>query len=184
MLNRCKTIPQLYYFMKKLNPSYFEFFFFRYGIIVIFVQIVNLSLYVYLKEEDPAYFAILSVLCILFLLFICSSEYRMLRKNLPPANVFLTDDSIIINDVSYSSEQIEEINFMSVRNTLNKFPDYFYEIKTNDGAFFYFLDKRMNWSGESPTMKLLNENPLFSSKTKEKMQSSEGFAAFHKQNQS
>ncbi|SIS60242.1 hypothetical protein SAMN05421786_101432 [Chryseobacterium ureilyticum] len=167
--------------MKKLNPSYFEFFFFRYGIIVVFIQIVSISLHIYLKEEDLVYLAIPAILCVLFLLFICSSEYRMLRKNLPPANVFLTDNSLIINEVSYSSEQIEKISYMSVRNTLNKFPDYFYEIKTIDGVYFYFLDKRMNWKGESPTMKLLNANPLFSLKTKEKEQSSKGFSAFHKQ---
>ncbi|KFF17884.1 hypothetical protein IQ37_16870 [Chryseobacterium piperi] len=167
--------------MKKLNPSYFEFFFFRYGVIVIGVHVVTISIYLYTKEKDPVNWAIPSILCFLFLLLVCSTEYRMLRKHLPPANVLLTNDSLIINETPYTSEQIEEITYMPVRNTLNKFTDYFFEIKTNDGSVFYFLDKNMNWKGESPTMKILSQHPVFSLKTKEKSESSDGFLAFEKQ---
>ncbi|MBP2614875.1 hypothetical protein [Chryseobacterium jejuense] len=164
--------------MKKLNPSYFEFFFFRYGFIVIFVQIVTISLYFFTEEKEPAYLACTSILCFLFLVFVCLSDHRMLRKNLPLANVFLADDSLIINKMLYPAEQIEEVAFMPVRHALNKFPAYFVEITTHDGAVFYFLEKNMGWNFESPTIKLLNQHPLFSLKTKEKSESSEGFSAF------
>nr|WP_315035148.1 hypothetical protein [uncultured Chryseobacterium sp.] len=167
--------------MKKLNPSYFEFLFSRYGPIVIGVQIVSISLYIYTKETDLVYLAIPVIACIVFLLLVCSTEYWMLQKHLPPANVFLTADSLIINEIPYPSEQIKAITYMPVSNTLNKYTDYFFEIKTNDGYVFYFLDKRMNWKGESATMKLLNKHPLFSLKTKEKSESLRGFAVFEKQ---
>lgn len=108
----------------------------------------------------------------------------MLEKHLPPANVFLTDHGLIINKISYPAEQIKEITYMPVRNTLNKFSDDFFEIETNDGAVFYFLDKSPNWKFESPTMKLLNNHPLFSSKTKKREESSDGFSVFKKQKQS
>lgn len=169
--------------MKKLNPGYFEFFFSRYGPIVIGVQIVSISLYIYTKETNPVYLAIPAIACLIFLVFICSTEYWMLRKHLPPANVFLTDDSLIINGIPYLSEQIKEITYMPVSNSLNKYTDYFFEIKTNDGCVFYFLDKNMNWKGESPTMKLLNKHPLFSLKTKKREESSSGFAVFKKHKQ-
>lgn len=170
--------------MKKLNPGYFEFFFFRYGFIVIFVQIVSVSLYFMTDEKDPAYLVILGILCLLFLVLVCTSDYLTLKKNLPLANVFLADNKLIINEISYSAEQIEEVAFMPVRNTLNKFPAYFVEITTYDGAVFYFLEKNMGWNFESPTIKVLNQHSLFSSKTKEKSESSEGFSAFKKQKQS
>lgn len=170
--------------MKKLNPSYFEFFFFRYGFIVIFVQIVNLSLCFITEENDPVYLVIPGILCCLFLVFVCSSDYLVLKKNIPLAHVFLADNSLIINGKPYPADQIEEVAFMPVRNALNKFPAYFVEITTHDGAVFYFLEKNMGWNFESPTIKLLNKYPLFSLKTKEKSESSEGFAAFKKQKQS
>ncbi|MGE8556658.1 MAG: hypothetical protein ACN6OB_22275 [Chryseobacterium jejuense] len=170
--------------MKKLNPSYFEFFFFRYGFIVIFVQIVSISLYFFTEEKDTAYLAIMAVLCFLFLVFVCSSDYRILKKKLPLTNVFLTNDGLIINEKPYPAEQIEEVAFMPVRHALNKLPAYFVEITTHDGAAFYFLEKNMGWNFESPTIKVLNQHPLFSSKTKEKSESSEGFSAFKKQKQS
>ncbi len=105
----------------------------------------------------------------------------MLEKNLPPANVFLTDNGLIINKISYPAGQIKEITYMPVRNTLNKFSDDFFEIETNDGAAFYFLDRRPNWKFESPTMKLLKNHPLFSLKTKIREESSDGFSVFKKQ---
>lgn len=171
-------------FMKKLNPGYFEFFFFRYGFIVIFVQIVSLSFYFITEEKDNVPLILLGILCLLFLVFVCSSDYLILRKNLSLANVFLTDNGLIINETPYPAEQIKEVAFIPVRHALNKFPAYFIEITTHDGAVFYFLEKSMGWDFESPTLKLLNKHPLFSSKTKEKSESSEGFSAFKKQKQS
>lgn len=170
--------------MKKLNPSYFKFFFSRYGSIVIGVHAVTIFLYIYTKEKDPFYLAMPSFVSFLLLVLICSSEYLMLRKNIPPANVFMSKDSLLINGISYPAEQINEINYMPVSNALNKFTSYFFEIKTNDGAVFYFLGEELNWKGKSPTMKLLNTHPIFSLKTKEKNESSNGFAAFKKQKQS
>lgn len=171
-------------FMKKLNSSYFEFFFYRYGTIVIGIHLVILLIYFLTQEEeDPFALAIPSIVSFLFLLFICSSEYRMLKKNLSLANVFLSDNGLIINETPYPAEQIEEVAFMPVRHALNKFPAYFVEINTHDGSVFYFLEKSMGWSFESPTIKLLNKHPLFSLKTKEKSESSEGFSAFKKQKQ-
>ncbi|BAP32467.1 uncharacterized protein CHSO_3430 [Chryseobacterium sp. StRB126] len=105
----------------------------------------------------------------------------MLRKNLPLAHVFLTNEGLIINEKPYPAEQIEEVAFMPVRHALNKFPTYFVEITSHDGAVFYFLEKNMGWNFESPTIKVLNKHPLFSLKTKEKSESSEGFSAFKKQ---
>ncbi|OCA74483.1 hypothetical protein [Chryseobacterium arthrosphaerae] len=170
--------------MKKLNPGYFKFFFFRYGIIVILVFVVSILIYCISKEEDdPVKLAFPNILALLFFILICVSEYRMLEKNLPPADVFLTDDGLIINGISYSSGQIEELTYMPVRNTLNKFPSYFFEIKTSDGAVFYFLDRDPSWNGESAVMKLLNGHPLFASKTKRREESSEGFSVFKKQKQ-
>ncbi|UHO39654.1 hypothetical protein H5J24_06140 [Chryseobacterium capnotolerans] len=171
--------------MKKLNPSYFKFFFYRYGVIIIFVHIVTTACYfLSTQEEDPITLIFPTILCFIFFPLICLSEYRMLEKNLPPANVFLTDHGLIINKISYPAEQIKEITYMPVRNTLNKFSDDFFEIETNDGAVFYFLDKSPNWKFESPTMKLLNNHPLFSSKTKKREESSDGFSVFKKQKQS
>ena len=66
-------------------------------------------------------------------------------------------------------------------NTLNKFTSYFSEIKTNDGGVFYFPDKDPSLKGESAVMKLLQKHPLFSLKTKERAESSEGFSVFKKQ---
>ncbi len=103
-------------------------------------------------------------------------------KNLPPADVFLTDDGLIINGISYSSEQIEELTYMPVRNTLNKFPSYFFEIKTSDDAVFYFLDRDPTWKGESAAMKLLSNHPLFALKTKRREESSEGFPCLKSRN--
>ncbi|PKF73865.1 hypothetical protein [Chryseobacterium sp. PMSZPI] len=170
--------------MKKLNPSYFEFFFSRYGFIVIGIHVITISLSIYTKEKELFIWVMPSILCFLFLLLVCSTEYRMLRKHLPPADVLLADNSLIINEKSYPSEQIEEITYMPVRHTLNKFTDYFFEITTNDGSVFYFLDKSMGWKGESPTMKILSQHPVFSSKTKEKSESSKGFSVFKKTTQS
>ncbi|WP_156173344.1 hypothetical protein [Chryseobacterium gallinarum] len=170
--------------MKKLNPGYFEFFFFRYGFIVIFIQIVSISLYFFTEQKEPFYLACTGIICLLFLVFVCSSDYWILRKNLSLANVFLTDNGLIINETPYPAEQIKEVAFIPVRHALNKFPAYFIEITTHDGAVFYFLEKSMGWDFESPTLKLLNKHPLFSSKTKEKSESSEGFSAFKKQKQS
>lgn len=171
-------------FVKKLNPSYFEFFFYRYGTIIILVHVVTIVCYfLSTQEEDPITLIFPTILCFTFFPLVCLSEYRMLEKNLPPANVFLTDSSFIINEHHYSAEQIEEITYMPVRNTLNKFPNYFFEIKINDGRIFYFLDKSMNWKFESPTLKLLNKHPLFSLKTTEKEESSDGFTVFKKQKQ-
>ncbi|MCL8538542.1 hypothetical protein M9991_16870 [Chryseobacterium gallinarum] len=170
--------------MKKLNPGYFEFFFFRYGFIVIFVQIVSLSFYFITEEKDNVPLILLGILCLLFLVFVCSSDYWILRKNLSLANVFLTGNGLIINELLYPAEQIKEVAFIPVRHALNKFPAYFIEITTHDGHVFHFLEKRMGWDFKSPTLKLLNKHPLFSLKTKEKSESSEGFSAFKKQKQS
>lgn len=167
--------------MKKLNPGYFEFFFFRYGFIVIFIFAVTLLLYFITPEKDPIYLVIPGIVCFLFLVFVCSSDYFTLKRNLPLANVFLTKDSLIINEIPYPAEQIEEVAFMPVRHALNKFPAYFIEITTQNGAVFYFLEKSMGWDFESPTLKLLNKHPLFSLKTKETSESSKGFSAFKKQ---
>lgn len=170
--------------MKKLNPGYFEFFFFRYGFIVIFIQIVSISLYFFTEQKEPFYLACTGIICLLFLVFVCSSDYWILRKNLSLANVFLTGNGLIINELLYPAEQIKEVAFIPVRHALNKFPAYFIEITTHDGHVFHFLEKRMGWDFKSPTLKLLNKHPLFSLKTKEKSESSEGFSAFKKQKQS
>ncbi|AZB10831.1 hypothetical protein EG344_19310 [Chryseobacterium sp. G0162] len=58
---------------------------------------------------------------------------------------------------------------MPVRNALDKSTSYFFEIKTHDGAIFYFLNKDTDWKGESPIMKLVSKHPLFSLKTKERV---------------
>lgn len=169
-------------FVKKLNPSYFEFFFYRYGTIIIFVHLVIIVCYFFsTQEEDPITLIFPTILCFTFFPLVCLSEYRKLEKNLPPANVFLTDDGLIINQNHYPAEQIEEITYMPVRNVLNKFSDDFFEIKTDDGSVFYFLDKRPNWKFESPTLKLLDKHPLFSLKTKKREESSGGFSVFKKQ---
>ncbi|MFC4382314.1 MULTISPECIES: hypothetical protein [Chryseobacterium] len=153
--------------MKKLNPGYFEFFFFRYGVIVIFILLTAMLIYFFGKEKDPAPLACISIGCFLFLLFMCMAEYKMLKTKLPPANVFLTNDSLIINEITYPAEQIRQITYMPVKNTPYKFEAYCFEIKTNNGTVFYFLDKSRNWKLESPTMKLLQKHPVFSLKTKE-----------------
>ncbi|WP_336959180.1 hypothetical protein [Chryseobacterium contaminans] len=154
--------------MKKLNPGYFEFFFFRYGVIVIFIHAVTLPVYFFSEEKDPASLACISIGCFLFLLFMCIAEYKMLNTKLPPAHVFLTDDSLIINGITYPAEQINEIVYMPVKNTPYKFAVYCFEITTRNGSVFYFLDKSKNWKLESPTLKLLSNHSLFSLKTKEK----------------
>jgi hypothetical protein len=38
-------------FMKKLNPGYFEFFFFRYGVIVIFILLTAMLIYFSAKRK-------------------------------------------------------------------------------------------------------------------------------------
>lgn len=154
--------------MKKLNPNYFEFFFFRYGVIVVLIHLVTLLIYFFGDEKDPAPLICISIGCFLFLLFMGVTEYKMLKTKFPPAHVFLTDDSLIINEIAYPAEQIEKIIYMPVKNTPYKFAAYCFEITTRNGSVFYFLDKSKNWKLESPALKLLNNHPLFSLKTQEK----------------
>lgn len=168
--------------MKKLNSGYFEFFFFRYGVIIIFALLVLISILVFSKDEKD-YMLLFCLVIMPFLFFVPVSllDYRSLKKNINPATVFLNNDGLMINEVSYSFEQIKEITLMPVSNTLDKFSINYIEIKINDGSVFYFIDKRTNWKFESPTIRLLKTHSALALKTKEKTASSAGLKAFEKQ---
>ena len=165
--------------MKKLNSSYFEFFFFSYGIIIILALSFMLPFY-YVLEKDFILLLCLTAMPFLFFVPVSFLDYRSLKKNIDPANVFLTYDGLIINEVYFHSDQIEEISLIRASNTQDKSYIPCFEVKTNDGDIFYFIDKRSDWKFQSPTMKLLRKHPAFASKTKEKTIYFTGFKAFKK----
>ena len=167
--------------MKKLNSSYFEFFFFAYGIIIILALSVMLPMFYFMNEEkDYLFLLFITIMPFLFFGPVSFLDYRSLKKNIDPANVFLTDDGLIINEVHFHSDQIEEISLMRAINTQDKSYIPCFEVKTNNGNVFYFIDKCSDWKFQSPTMKILLKHPAFASKTKEKMIYFTGFKAFKK----
>ena len=161
--------------MKKINASYYEFFFFRYAIIVFVIHLVMVPITLIYKEKDIPLLFCVTIPCCFFLFLICFSEYRRLKKNIQLAEVKLTDNTLLINNTPYSAGQIDGITSLSVRDALDKYNLYLVEFKTADCDIYYCLDKPMNWKFESPTIQLLNKHAQFSSKTKESTVVTNGF---------
>lgn len=153
--------------MKKINASYYEFFFIRYGVIVLAIHLVMVPITLIYKEKDIPLLACVTLPCCFFVFLICFSEYRRLKKGVTLATVALIDnDQLLINGAPYTPEKIEGVTSLSVSNALDRFYVFLIEIETIDGNIYYCLDKRMNWKFESPTIRLLNKTQQFSSKVK------------------
>lgn len=167
--------------MKKINSSYYEFFFYRYGVIVLAIHLVMIPITLIYKEKDIPLLACVTIPSFFFLFLICFSEYRRLKKNIKLANVAIDGNDLLINEISYSPEQIDGITSLSVRNALDKFYIFLVEIKTTDGEVFHCLDKRLNWKFESPTERLLIKNASFSLKVKASRTIENGFTGLNHQ---
>ncbi|MFD2555271.1 hypothetical protein [Sphingobacterium tabacisoli] len=160
-----------------LSPTYFAFFCARFGPIVLLVIVPTLFIYILSEDRDLVLLLCVVITCVIAISFLWLSEYSRLRKNIHLSKVILEENTLRIDDVTYQAEQIDMISSIGLRNALDKYYVYLIEIKMTDGRKFYFLDKRMNWKFESPTIRLLKKHELLSSKTSDVQIEKDGFAS-------
>ncbi len=164
---------------KALSPTYFAFFCSRFGPIVLLVFVPTFFIYMFSDDNDLELLLCVFFTCFFAVSLLVLSEYRRLKKNIRLSKVVLVDDTLQIDDNNYSAEVIELITSIALSNALDKYNLYLVEIKMNTGEKYYFLDKPMGWSFESPTIRLLKKHSVLSLKVNDNQIKMKGFSSLN-----